>query len=341
MLNFEHLHDFYHFSKKSILDHGLPWAKYILQSENDPKREQVKQQLLKDPNIKKIIDKLSDTKLGIKSFSYSPADYRVYGSFYWNLRFLADIGLSAEELGIGDLIQQLQLQQLEDGQFIVRYHRKKQQTISLICMTAHLTYCLIRLGYRESNTVKAALNFILTTQRKDGGWHCDRLKQNGEPDELAPSCPAANIHVIRVLGQFQKKYETIVEPAINRIFRINDLSSLQNCELDTKQRTSFSKLRYPPHYSGLDILNAVHSLSFFSDQLKNSKFANLVNLILNRWDGKNWLRSEKRIAEWSDFDFGQKSDYSAWLTSLFIQVIERVYLKINFLYCSNQTNNFS
>lgn len=327
MLNLEHLIDFYHFNKKSILDHGLPWAKFILLPENDPERERIKQQLLKNQNIKKIINRLADTKLGIRSFSYPPADYRVYGSFYWGLRFLADIGLFAEELGIGKLIQQLQLQQLEDGQFMVRYHRKKQQTISLICMTAHLTYCLIRLGCGESNTVKAALNYILTSQRKDGGWHCDRMKQNGEPDELAASCPAANIHVIRALGQFQKKYEAIVEPAIDQISRIDGLSSLQNCELDTKQHTNFNKLRYPPHYSGLDILNVVHSLSFFPCLLKNAKFENLVNLILNRWDKKNWLRPEKRIHHWSDFDFSQKGEYSEWLTSLFIQAIERIYFK--------------
>ena len=82
MLNFERLHDFYHFNKKTILNHGLPWAKFILLSENDPEREQVKKQLLKDQNIKKIINRLGDTKLGIKSFSDSPADYRIYGSFY-------------------------------------------------------------------------------------------------------------------------------------------------------------------------------------------------------------------------------------------------------------------
>jgi len=327
MLNFECLHDFCDLNKKTILDHGLPWAKFILLPENDPERELVKLQLLKNQNIKKIMNRLSDTKLGIKSFSHSPADYRIYGSFYWNLRFLADIGLSAEELGIGEWIQQMQLQQLEDGQFMIRYHRKKQQTISLICMTANLTYCLIRLGYRESNTVKAALNFIVTTRRKDGGWHCDRLKQNGEHHENAASCLAANIHVIRALGQFGKKYEAIVEPAIDYFYCIDDLSFLQNCELDTKQHTNFNKLRYPPHYTGLDILNVVHSLTYFPGLLENSKFANLENLILNRWDGKNWLRTEKRIPEWSDFDFCQKSGYSEWLTSLFIQAIERVYFK--------------
>ena len=119
----------------------------------------------------------------------------------------------------------------------------------------------------------------------------------------------------------------MVKPAIDRIVGIKNLSSLQNCELDTKQSVNFDKLRYPPHYTGLDILNIIHSLSFFPGLLKNSNFTDLVNLIFNRWDGKKWLRSEKRIHQWSVFDFSQKSGYSEWLTSIFIQAIERIYFK--------------
>jgi hypothetical protein len=324
MLNIEHLNKFYNINKKSILDHGLPWAKFILLSENDPERERIKRLLLLDHNIKKVICRLSDPKSGIISLSSTPADYRVYGSFYWNLRFLADIGLDGDELGIGKLIRRLQLQQLEDGQFMVRYHRNKQQTISLICMTAHLIYCLIRLGYKKSATVTAAMNFILTTQRRDGGWHCDRLKQLGEHDEYTPSCPAANIHVIRVLGQYGKKYESLIQPAIDQILKIFNYPSLNNCEFDSQQPMNFNKLRYPPHYTGLDILNVIHSLSFSRDLIANSNFIRLVDMILNHWDGKNWLRSEKRIPGWASFDFCSKSGYSEWLTSLFLQAVERV-----------------
>jgi len=327
MPNLERLNHFYYLNKKTILDCGSPHAKFIQLPQTSPQRESVKETLLKEPNIKKIIKKLSDPISGIHSFSRTPADYRVYGSFFWGLRFLADIGLSGNELGISEFTKRLQFQQLEDGQFMVRYHRKKQQTISLVCMTAHLTYCLICLGYKESNTVKTALNFILTTQRKDGGWHCDRLKQLGELNQAAPSCPAANIHVIRALGQFGKKFIAFAEPATRQLVKIFNHNSILHCEFDSRQCLNFNKLRYPPHYTGLDILNVIHSLSFFPDLMVNSDFESLVNMVLNRWDGKNWLRSEKRIPEWSTFDFGKKSGYSEWLTSLFLQAIERVYVK--------------
>ncbi|UCE07208.1 MAG: hypothetical protein JSW07_04015, partial [bacterium] len=287
MLNFERLNYFYHLNKVKTLDHGSPAAKFILLPPDNPQCEQIKRLLLIDPNIIKIINRLSDPISGINSLSHIPASYQVYGSFYWVLRFLADIGLTAKEYRIDKLISRLQLQQFEDGQFMIRYHRQKQQTLSLVCMTAHLTYCLIRLGYKASNTVKAALNYIVTTQRKDGGWHCDRLKQPGERDEFTPSCPAANIHIIRVLGQYGKKYQALVKPAINQITRISNGTSHHGCEFDSQQPLNLNKLRYPPHYSGLDILNVVHSLSFFPDLIINSNFDGLVNSILNRWDGKN------------------------------------------------------
>ncbi len=327
MLDFERLKRFYYSNKKMILDFGSPWAKFILLPVEDPRREHLKQILIIHPNIKKIINRLTDPLLGINSLSYFPADYRIYGSFYWGLRFLADIGLTGEELAIGSLIKHLQLQQIDDGQFIVRYHRKKQQTISLICMTAHLTYCLIRLGYGGSSTVNTAINFIVTTQRKDGGWHCDRLKQLGEIHDSAPSCAAANIHVIRLLGQYDKKYETLVTTAINQCSSVFKSTSPQPCIYDSEQAFNLNQLRYPPHFTGLDILNIVHSLSFFPDLMDDTDVETLLAIILNRWDGKHWLRPEKKIPDWSNFDFSKKSGYSEWITSLFIQAIKRIYFK--------------
>jgi len=325
MLNFELLKRFNHKNNRTILENGKPWARFILLSKDDPLREIIKQDLLFHPEIKKVIERMYDPDLGINSCTKLPADYRIYGSFYWGLRFLADIGLTGKEWLMEPLIKKLQLQQFEHGQFLIRYHRKRQQTISLVCITAHLTYCLIRLGYAESPTVKTALDFVLSTQRRDGGWHCDLLKQVGERDESAPSCLAANIHVIRVLGQYGNKYKSVAKPAIKQCLKFFEVPIIQICIYNTEQNFNLNKLRYPPHYTGLDILNVVHSLSYFADLLSNSHYDVMINSILNNWDGESWLRSGKRIPNWSGFDFCKKSGYSEWITSLFLQSIDRVY----------------
>ena len=194
-------------------------------------------------------------------------------------------------------------------------------------MTAHLTYCLIRLGYRESSTVAAALNYIITSQRNDGGWHCDRLKQCGERDESLPSCSAANIHVIRMLGQYGAKYETIATPAIKQCLSTFNHPFSQSCFHNSEDQINFNKLRYPPHYTGLDILNVIDSLSLFGNIVKCFEFESIIASILNRWDGVNFLCSEKRIPNLTLFDFSHNHKSSDWITAIFLRALERVYFK--------------
>jgi len=313
-------------NRESILAQGQPWSRYLLMAPDDARRIEVKKQLLRHPAILTIVEKLNENRFYLNDFHRQWTDYRVYGSFYWLLRFLADIGISASEAGIVPFVKRLMLQQFEDGQFIVGYHRNKQQTIRLICLTAHLTYCLIRLGYENSATVQTALNYIVTTQRDDGSWHCDRLKQRGERNQSAPGCPAATIHIVRALGQFGARYKTLLRSALDQLFDLIQQDSLRGCELDSPQNLNFDKLRYPPHYTGLDILNVIHSLSFIPGIDSHPVLNSLVASVLDRWDGKNWLPLEKRLPAQAMFNRDRTSRYSDWLTSYFIQAIDNIYL---------------
>lgn len=326
-MNFDQLSDSIAEQKRKILANGSVWSQLTLSSSYDSMRNLWEQALFTDANIANLIQRLNDPVLGIKSLLRRPADYRVYGSFYWVLRFLADIGVSAEKLGIQDLLKILLWQQMEDGQFMIRYHRQKQQAITLVCITAHLAYCLTRLGYRQSNSIIAAVNYMITSQRGDGGWHCERLKQPGEKLESTPSCPAATVHVARLLAQFDRKYDAIIAPSLRSLMNYDLETVALGCEFDHHAKLNFAKLRYPPHYTGLDILNLVHSISPFAHLVQPEKLAGLLKPILQRWSGTHWLPSEKRIPGWSQFDFARKQGGSDWITSLFIQAFETIYLK--------------
>jgi hypothetical protein len=194
-------------------------------------------------------------------------------------------------------------------------------------MTAHLTYCLVGLGLRESRTVKTALDFILTNQRKDGGWHCETLKQNGEKDELLPSCPAASVHVLRLLGLFTKKYHLIIQGALPGIYSFLNSSISFSCLYQLEKSLNLKKLRYPPHFTGLDILNIFDCLSAFPDLLDKKFITGIANEILRRWDGDHFLSAEKRIASWAAFDFAHNNQSSDWITAIFISSLQRLFLK--------------
>ena len=324
-MTLDQISDFVARQKQKILSTGTIWSRFILLPDHDPLRHELQHMIISDANIGMLVHKLQDPSLGIPSMLATPADYRMYGSFYWVLRFLADIGITAEHLGIQHLMQILLWQQMEDGQFMIRYHRQKQQAISYICLTAHLGYCLVRLGFRHSNAVAAAVNYIVTSQRWDGGWHCDRLKQPGEKLANAPSCPAATVHIARLLSQFDGHYEAMIAPAVRALMDLYPQSALFRCELDPQLELNLSKLRYPPHYTGLDVLNVLHSIAPFARTIARPQIDRLVEQTMNRWDGKGLLRSEKRIPEWAAFDFGRKQGGSDWITGLFIQALESIY----------------
>ena len=328
MLNFKNIDRFYKQNSEIVLKNGSPWSKFILLKPNDSDYEPTKQLLLNHPNIKFILSQIRDKKVGINSLDNSPADFCLYSSFYWTLRFLADIGISAEALGIKDLLKKILLQQSDDGQFIIRYYKKRQQEISLVCMTAHLTYCLIRLGFQDSPTVDAAKKYICSSQRNDGGWHCEKLRQNGERNEKFPSCPAATVHVLRVLGQFGNKYMSKFAICPDNHLSVLNASFPDFCHYNSEKNLNYSKLRYPPHFTGMDILNVTDSYSYLPNISQNKSYNQLINKVLCRWDGSHLLCSEKRMTTWSMFDFGHNNHSSDWITALFLSTLNRAYFQL-------------
>ncbi len=310
-------------NSQTILSQGSPWSRYILLTDDAAAGKAVKESMPGHLNIRTIIKNLADEIDGIPSLSGIPAYFHNYSSFYWQLRFLADIGLNVDELGIQPLMNQIVLQQMEDGQFLIRYHVKKQQAISRICVTAHLTYCLAQMGMKHTRTVNAALDHILSTQRKDGGWHCDRLRQNGERDENLPSCPGATIHALKTLSRFKENLMLDLAPSAELCIEYFKNPSEKPCLYEGEKKINFSKLRYPPHYSGLDILNLFDTLSCFSEIVPRSDLLELADQILNQWDGTHWLASQKKIKGWSSFNFSHSRRKSSWFSAVAIRALNR------------------
>jgi hypothetical protein len=323
MMDNEFITSFYHKNLTSILERGCPWSKFVLLPDDQALQIQARQDVLSHSNISHITEKLNKYIFDPESPKQNPSNFRVYGSFYWLLRFLADIGITAEDYGIASFIDQVKLSQLEDGQFMIRYHQRKQQSITFVCITAHLAYCLIRLGYKASRAVSATANYLAATQRFDGGWHCDQMKQIGERDQFMPSCPSATIHSILALSQFGEMYNGLLGKAVDHFLNVIENEPVPFCQHDSENQVNLNKLRYPPHYSGLDILNIVYALSFVPDHYKKSRIKHLINPVLNQWDGSHWLASAKKIPEWKNFDFGNKNKGSDWITSLFLTSLQR------------------
>lgn len=324
------LKNLYESNLEMILSSGAPWSRYIiyrdiLKYQQEKRLSAIKRKLIEDSKIQAVYQKLFDSHLGVPSITTQPASHKVYGSYYWGLRFLADIGLTATDFQFDEIVRQLFIHQLPEGLFTIAYRRKNKIPVTAVCVTANLVYSLAMLGYQHSRGVQAALKFILTTQRKDGGWHCDWKKQPGEKDEDALSCPSANISVIRALAVYGERYGLIIQRAIEQIFDNwnNRNANYRQCDFDVG--TTLVKLRYPPHYWGCDILNVLDTLSFYPEFCENYIFDEMIQQVISRWKGKGLFKSEKSIPEWREFDFANKNSYSCWISCLICRILARVY----------------
>lgn len=317
----EKLEQFCSSAERSIMQRGAPWSQFLLLPVDHPQRNAIEQQLLAASQLRRLLQKLEQELTGLKVADQKPIDFRVYGTYYWRLRFLADIGLSGDTLGIGHLIRRLEWNQLEDGSFMIGYHARKRQPLNLVCVTAHLAYCLSRLDRPNSRAVWAACEHLLSSQRQDGGWHCGPTAHNAANS----SCFGATITALMALGQIDSKPLTAVRSAIAFCLNFLQFRREPGCGYDAQHAFCSNKLRYPPHHTGGDIINIIRSLSFFPELIEPGVLQRLINAVIERWDGHHWLTSEKKIPEWAAFDFGQKGQPSDWLTALILSAIRRIY----------------
>ena len=325
------LEQLYETLTEQILADNIPWSKYVLLHENfkilpdDARLSEIKQSMIDHPQIKSVYRRLFDPRLGVPSIANQPASHKIYGSYYWGLRFLADIGLTANDLPFDEIAHQIFIHQLPDGQFTTSYHRKTKTPVTAVCLTAHLTYSLAKLGYQNSRGIRAAINYMVTTPRKDGGWHCDWEKQIGERDEAASSCPSANMNVIRVLALFGNRYQELIKKTIDQMYHHWKYPQANNSLCDFGSGAISMKLRYPPHYWSYDLLNVLDTVSMYPDFCKHESFTEMIEKVVSKWDGRSLLKSEKSIPEWQGFDFGKNNNYSCWISCLVCRILKRIY----------------
>lgn len=91
-----------------------------------------------------------------------------YKSTNWMLLALSDLGITREDPRIAKSCS-LWMDRFarEDGGFDTPGAEKSEH-----CLTGNTTRGLIKFGYADDRRVKSALENLVKTQKKDGGWHC-------------------------------------------------------------------------------------------------------------------------------------------------------------------------
>lgn len=271
-----------------------------------------------DNRIGAIIDRLKNTDLGLSAFHSHKISYTSTGNAFWDLFFLADIGLKAKDIGISEDVEKVLEMHLDDGSYVLQEGVKP----SYFCITSIVLCSLVKMGYQDDLRIIKFIQNALNTQRLDGGWHCAVNRATGKKLQDTESCPMDNLNILMLLGQYESfrtdaRFNGAIDLLLDHWKRREELWRPYGFGIGS----DFKKLKYPAVKYG--ILRVLDVLSCFPYAVKNPEFADMLQCVLDKAaEGKYSAESVSR--SYADFDFGQTKEPSRWLTFLVNRIQKRV-----------------
>ena len=301
----------------SWIKEGTPWLKYAVETQLLDKKSDTAL-VLKDLSINVVINRLKDNSVGIPALKTGKVAYTKTGNAFWDLYFLADIGLSAKDVKIEKEVEELFELQMADGSLILMDGAKP----GFHCIPTIILSSLAKMGYKDDPHIWKFLQNVIDLQRLDGGWHCALSRAKGKRLQDSESCPMDNVNVLMLLGQYEE-YRTDS--------RFNGAIDLLLTHWEKRKEPwrpygfgiggDFSKLRYPAVKYG--ILRVLDVLSLYPYAVKNKEFQDMLNFVLQKSKyGKYCAESVSR--SYAEFDFGQTKEPSRWITFLVYRIQKRI-----------------
>ena len=296
-------------SQKSILNRevinwlleGPAWLKYAVELQLLDAKPAVKP-VLRDSAITEIVHRLKDNQVGIPGLKTGKVHYTDTGKAYWDLFFLADIGLTINDLGLDREVAELFSLQAPDGTFTIRPNVRD----NYFCMSAILISSIARMGYRDDPRLKKYIQAILESQGLGGGWDC---YNDGLGD--MESCPMDNLNILMLLGQYEQyRNNSRFNGAIDLLLgHWEGRAHLYGFGIGRR----FMSLHYPAVKYG--ILRVLDVLSLFPYAVSRRGFQSMLDFVRQKASGGKYY-AESTDDSYSEFDFGQKEEPSRWLTFL-------------------------
>jgi hypothetical protein len=301
----------------SWLKEGAPWLKYAVETQLLDSKSDASQ-VVKDKSISVVINRLKDNSVGIPALKTGKVTYIKTGNAFWDLYFLADIGLSAKDVKIEKEVEELFKLQLVDGSLILMDGAKP----GYHCIPTIILSSLAKMGYKDDPHISKFLQNVLDLQRLDGGWHCalSRAKCNRLQD--SESCPMDNLNVLMLLAQYDElRTDSRFNGAIDLLLRHWQKRREPWRPYGFGIGSDFSKLRYPAVKYG--ILRVLDALSLYPHAVQGKEFQDMLNFVLQKSkDGKYCAESVSR--SYTEFDFGQTKEPSRWITFLVNRIEKRI-----------------
>ena len=296
---------------KKVLDWllaGPAWLKYAVELQLLDAEPDVSPVLI-DSSIRKLVARLKGSEAGIPAIKAGRVHYTEPGKAYWDLFFLADIGLKTKDLGLDDGAEEIFRYQTRDGTFIMPPNVKE----NYYCMSAILISSLAKMGYGDDPRVKKYIQAALSEQMRNGGWDCYGDSYNPEG-----SCPMDDLNMLMLLGQYVHYQQgPELSGAIDLLLsHWQEGAHLYGFGVGKR----FRALEYPAVKYG--ILRVLDVLSLYPYAIKSRSFKSMLDFVHGKAvEGRYY--TEVDIPAYAEFDFARAGEPSRWITFLVNRIDKR------------------
>jgi hypothetical protein len=297
---------------KKVLDwllEGPAWLKYAVGLQLLDQKPET-DTALRDNSIRKIISRLKGNDAGIPAIKSGRVHYTEAGKAYWDLFFLADIGLTVRDTGLEAEAEEIFKFQSRDGTFTMPPNVQD----NYFCMSAILIASLAKMGYRDDPRVIKYIRAAMSTQMPGGGWDC-----YGDSYGIGDSCPMDDMNILMLLGQYLDYRNS---PGL--------YGAIDNLLKHWQERTHiygfgvgkrFRSLQYPAVKYG--ILRVLDVLSLFPYAVKSPAFQSMLDCVYTKAiKGRYFAEAADMV--YTDFDFSQTKEPSRWITFLVNRINKRI-----------------
>ena len=286
---------------------GPAWVRYAVQSQLldiEPDARPV----LEDEAVQRVLQRLKSRETGLPALSAGKVHYTDTGKAYWDLFFLADIGLTVKDLGLEPEAEEVFRFQLPDGNFRIPPNVQPDY----VCMSAILLASLARMGYRDDIRVRDYVRAAMNSQLTNGGWDC--YGDNYGHD----SCPMDDMNVLMLLANYENQRENpALRNAIDHLLSHRE-EGRHLYGFGTGKR--FHALQYPAVKYG--ILRVLDVLSLYPYAVDSRAFISMLDHVHGK-ERNGRYTPEAAEPVYKDFDFGQTNEPSRWLTFIINRIEKR------------------
>lgn len=300
-----------------------PWVEYntrlnlLGEPPDKPEVVRSRERMVSHPLVKKLIDELSGWP-GTVLNSHKSA-----GQHFHKLSFLADIGLTVNDPGVGKIAGRIFEHVSAEGPFQLPMNISEshggdgsEKFAWALCDAPITVYSLAKMGMNQDQRVIKAKNYLVQLGRENG-YPCTVSKELGDwrgPGRKSDPCPYATLVMLKLLSLDEKdRNSEFAAKSVETLLNLWENSLILKPYI-FYMGTDFRKLKAP--FVWYDILHVAHVLSQFETASGDPRFFNMIEVIRSKEDTDGRYTPVSVWQAWKEWEFGQKKSPSPWLTYL-------------------------